>query len=59
MLKEKDIVHENGDYWVLRDKEGYHVMKIGPTHSVVDSCYSSEDLAKARCDYLANRVNKS
>lgn len=59
MLKMKDIVHENGGYWVLRDKENYHVMKIRPTHSVSDSCYASEDLAKARCDYLANRLNKS
>lgn len=54
MVKEKDIVHENGKYWVLKRKDGFHVMKTLNTHSVCDSAYATLDLAKCRCDYLAN-----
>lgn len=32
-MQEKDIVHENGKFWVLRDKDAYCVMKSGVTHS--------------------------
>lgn len=53
MLKEKDIIHENGIFWVIKDKAGFHVMKSGITHSTSDSSYSSLDLAIARCNYLA------
>ena len=65
MIKEKDIVHENGKYWVMRNrKEGcYSVMVSGVTHSVSDSHYSLDDdglsIAVARCDYLAQRVDRS
>lgn len=58
-MQEKDIVYENGKYWVLRDKDAYCVMKSGITHSVGDSAYAlTEDglsIAIARCDYLAGR----
>lgn len=56
--KEKDIIHENGKFWVLKNKDGYHVMVSGITHSVSDSSYASSDLAITRCDYMAKRVNK-
>ena len=56
--KEKDIMHENGKFWVLKNKEGFHVMISGITHSVSDSSYSQLDLAIARCDYLASRAIK-
>ena len=54
-------MHENGPYWVARDKAGkmaaYVVYKAGITHSVSDSAYEqTEDglsIAIARCDYLA------
>jgi hypothetical protein len=56
--KVKDIKHENGDYWVLDNKESYVVFKTGITHSTSDSAYEhSEDglsIAIARCNYLAN-----
>ena len=55
MFKEKDIMHENGKYWVLNDKGVYYVMISGFTHAKSDSAYSSLDLAIARCNYLANR----
>lgn len=55
MFKEKDIMHENGKYWVLNDKGMYRVMISGLTHAKTDSAYSSLDLAIARCNYLANR----
>ncbi|ENY6785108.1 hypothetical protein ACF1CY_002572 [Providencia rettgeri] len=35
-MREKDIVHENGKFWVLRDKDAYNVMQSGVTHSVGD-----------------------
>lgn len=57
--REKDIAHENGDFWVLSNRYGYHVMRSGITHSIGDSSYSLDDnglsLAVARCDYLAKR----
>lgn len=56
MLKEKDIVHENGVFWVLKNKEGFHVMRSVGTHSVGDSAYATLDLAIYRCDYLASRA---
>lgn len=55
MFKEKDIMHENGKYWVLNDKGVYYVMISGFTHAKSDSAYGSLDLAIARCDYLACR----
>jgi hypothetical protein len=48
-----NIVHENGDYWVLRNKLGYHAMVSGLAHSVSDSSYADASLAVARVDYLA------
>ena len=34
--RESDIVHENGDFWVLQRKPGwYEVLKTGATHSTV------------------------
>jgi len=63
--KVADIMHENGNYWVCRDKkqEMYIVFKSGITHSVSDSAYPlTEDglsIAIARCDYLAKRNSKA
>jgi hypothetical protein len=62
MATEKDIVHENGTFWVLREAKRYLVMKNGATHSVSDSAYprtvSGLSVAIARCDYLATgKVN--
>ena len=57
----KDIIHENGKYWVARDKRQklYIVFKITITHSVSDSAYSLDEnglsIAIARCNYLADR----
>ncbi len=65
MIKAKDIIHENGDHWVMRNrKEGcYSVMVSGATHSISDSHYSLDDdglsIAVARCDYLAQRSDRS
>lgn len=57
--KETDIVHENGDYWVLKEKTSYTVYKNGITHAVSDSSYHKTDdglsIAVARCNYLAGR----
>lgn len=55
MFKEKDIMHENGKYWVLNDKGAYYVMISGFTHAKVDSAYASLSLAIARCNYMASR----
>jgi hypothetical protein len=34
MYKEKDIVYETKDFWVLEVKYGYDVYKKGITHSI-------------------------
>jgi hypothetical protein len=56
-MRESDIVHENGDYWVARDRAAYTVYRSGITHSVSDSSYAKNadglSIAIARCDYLA------
>jgi hypothetical protein len=56
-MRESDIVHENGDYWVAREHAVYTVYKSGVTHSVSDSSYAKDadglSIAIARCDYLA------
>jgi hypothetical protein len=33
MLKESDILHESGAYWVTHAPYGYEVYKTGHTHS--------------------------
>ena len=52
-MHERDIDHENGNYWVARQREAYTVFATGPTHSVSDSSYLDLSVAIARCDYLA------
>ena len=53
-MKESDILHEAGQYWVARNKAGaYVVYKAGVTHSTADSAYNDRTLAIARCNYLA------
>lgn len=58
-MRESDIMHENGSYWVGRQKGAYVVYHAGITHSISDSAYTPDDdglsIAKARCDYLAKR----
>lgn len=62
--KEADIAHENGKYWVLKDKQlnAYLVMVTGAVASHSDSAYSLDDdglsIAIARCNYLAKRNTK-
>jgi len=58
MTKERDIVHENGRYWVLSDRDGFTVMRNGATHAVSDSTYTDKSLAIARADYLAKRSTR-
>ena len=52
-MRERDIEHENGNYWVARQRGVYTVFVAGATHSVGDSAYIDRSVAIARCDYLA------
>lgn len=58
-MRESDIMHERGAYWVLRDRAAYLVMRNGVTHATSDSAYARDpdglSLAIARCNYLASR----
>lgn len=62
-MKESDIVHEIGDYWVARQRGGYTVFRSGSLTSVSDSTYARDDdghsLAVARANYLAKRDGKT
>lgn len=62
-MTEQDIMHENGDFWVGRNKSDYTVYRSGITHSVSDSAYHKSpdglSIAIARCDYLAKRAAKA
>lgn len=62
-MKEKDIMYENGLYWVGRTHDSYTVFKIGSTHSTSDSSYALSDdglsIAIVRCNFLeARRIMK-
>lgn len=59
MTRERDIVHENGRYWVLADRDGFTVMRNDATHAVSDSTYANKSLAIARADYLAKRSTQT
>lgn len=57
-MRERDIKHENGRFWVCDTRDSYTVYKAMPCHySVPDSSYEHSDdglsIAIARCDYLA------
>lgn len=59
-MKESDIKHEAGAYWVGRNgRRGYTVYRIDGPVSVAESSYASTDdglsIAIARCNYLAAR----
>lgn len=54
-MRESDILHENGHFWVGRTKSDFTVFVVGATHSVSDSTYEDLSVAVARCDYLAKR----
>lgn len=58
-MRESDILHEAGDYWVSKEKAGYTVWRNGATHAVSDSTYAKTtdglSIAVARCNYLASR----
>lgn len=54
-MREQDILHENGHFWVGKTKSDFTVLVVGATHSVSDSTYGDLSVAVARCDYLAKR----
>jgi len=60
-VKESDILHENGRFWVCKIRGAYHVMRPHQCASITDSAYRLDadglSIAKARCDYLARREN--
>lgn len=65
MTRESDIVHENGRYWVLRDRRrsAYTVYCTGVTHSTADSSYQLDadglSIAVTRCNWLALRDTRA
>lgn len=58
-MRESDIKHENGRFWVGSVKNTYTVYEIKDCASYPDSSYEhNEDglsIAIARCDYLAKK----
>ena len=57
MIKESDIIKESGNYWVLKCRTGYDVMKNGITHSITIASFgpSQFDLADAYFNYMVKR----
>ncbi|MGN6552109.1 MAG: hypothetical protein ACTHJ3_19765 [Pararhizobium sp.] len=60
-MRECDIMHEAGDYWVARERDAYVVYRPHNSYaSTTDSAYAKTPdglaIAKARCDYLARRA---
>lgn len=56
-MTEADIIHENGPYWVGRERKTYTVYFSGDNYSLSDSAYPKTadglSIAIARCNYLA------
>ncbi len=67
-MTEDDIVHENGNYWVGRNRKDYSVYENTSTHAVLWKAFHKNDdgksLAIKYCDYkakvaeLANRIGE-
>lgn len=58
--KEKDIIKEEGSFWILSQKnKAYHVMKTGITHSTSIASFTYDpdglSLAEAYFNYQVNR----
>ena len=60
MLKESDIIKESGNYWILKCRNGFDVMKNSITHSVAIASFgpSQYDLADAYFNYMVKRASK-
>ena len=58
-MRESDIMHENGEFWVAREPRGFVVYRNAAWSSTSDSAYERSadglSIAIARCDYLAKR----
>lgn len=61
-MREQDIKHESGRFWVGDTKNSYTVYATGVTCSNPDSSYDRDEdglsIAVARCNYLARRENE-
>jgi hypothetical protein len=57
VLGDKDVLYENGVFWVLDAKNSYHVIKTDVPRSYFDSEHTSLSLARERCDHLARLAN--
>ncbi|QMV32344.1 hypothetical protein T2_00027 [Ralstonia phage Elie] len=61
-MRESNIKHEAGRFWVCDDGEKYLVMAAGITHSVSESAYTRDadglSTAIARTDWLAKRESE-
>lgn len=58
-MREADILHQAGLYWVAATRGSYTVYRDGLTHATPESSYAKTpdglSIAKARADYLARR----
>jgi hypothetical protein len=59
MIREKDIIKESGNFWVLKCSTGFDVMKNTITHSVPIASFGPKqlDLAEAYFNYLTKRAS--
>lgn len=62
MIKESQIIFEQGKVWILDTKKSYHVQISGAFHSTTDSAYYRNpdglSIALARAKYLVNLFKK-
>lgn len=59
-MKERDIVYQNGSFWVGKFIGCYGVYQDVNGYAISDSSYSKDEdglsIAKARCGYRAKRA---
>lgn len=48
MIKEQDIIYENGKYWILKTDKAYWVMENTVTHSVRKGIFGFSFLDRAK-----------
>lgn len=62
MIRESQIIFEEGKIWILDTKDSYSVQISGFTHSTTDSAYHRNSdglsIAMARAKYLVKRFNE-
>lgn len=54
-MRERDILYQRGPFWAVKRRGIYRVFQDGVTCASSVEAYPTEDLARARIDYLGRK----